>query len=103
MLGADAGLIDDRQADAARTALIGLGLRGRELLTYLANTLRVGDREVPYSLVTAIERVGADVPPFPEGAADVLRRGDEIGSGEPVLLFGFGGGLTYAGQVVLSP
>ena len=32
-----------------------------------------------------------------------LMERNEIGSGEPVLLFGFGGGLTYAGQVVLSP
>ena len=27
----------------------------------------------------------------------------EIPSGAPVLLFGFGGGLTYAGQVIRCP
>jgi 3-oxoacyl-[acyl-carrier-protein] synthase-3 len=27
----------------------------------------------------------------------------EVPSGEPILLFGFGGGLTYAGQVVRCP
>ena len=27
----------------------------------------------------------------------------EVPSGAPVLLFGFGGGLTYAGQVVRCP
>lgn len=32
----------------------------------------------------------------------MVERG-EIASGAPVLLFGFGGGLTYAGQVVRSP
>ena len=27
----------------------------------------------------------------------------EVASGSPVLLFGFGGGLTYAGQVIRCP
>jgi 3-oxoacyl-[acyl-carrier-protein] synthase-3 len=32
----------------------------------------------------------------------MLERG-EIGSGTPVLLVGFGAGLTYAAQVILAP
>jgi ABC-type antimicrobial peptide transport system permease subunit len=49
-----AGLLDDGQANAVR----GLSQEGppqREVFTYLANTLRVGDRQVPYSLVTGID------------------------------------------------
>ena len=35
-------------------ALEGTGLRAQPMLTYLANSLRIGDREIPYSLVTAL-------------------------------------------------
>ena len=36
------------------------GIRGQPVFTYLANTLRAGDREIPYSLVTAtnLDRAG---------------------------------------------
>ncbi len=54
ILGSEAGLIDDRQAAAAEQALES-GMQARPILTYLANTMRVGDREVPYSLVTALD------------------------------------------------
>ncbi|MEU9184172.1 beta-ketoacyl-ACP synthase 3 [Streptomyces sp. NPDC048484] len=36
-------------------------------------------------------------------ALHMLRQRGEVGSGDPVLLFGFGAGLTYAAQVVLCP
>lgn len=49
-----AGLLDDRQASAVR-GLSQTGAPLREVFTYLANTLRVGDRQVPYSLVTGID------------------------------------------------
>jgi putative ABC transport system permease protein len=42
------------QAAAAGAAIDGRQLVARPVLTYLANTIRVGAREVPYSLVTAI-------------------------------------------------
>ncbi|GAA4208810.1 beta-ketoacyl-ACP synthase III [Actinocatenispora rupis] len=38
----------------------------------------------------------------PLALSKLLERG-EVASGSPVLLFGFGGGLTYAGQVVRCP
>ena len=38
----------------------------------------------------------------PLAVSKLLERG-EITSGSPVLLFGFGGGLTYAGQVIRCP
>jgi ABC-type lipoprotein release transport system permease subunit len=47
-----AGLIPDDQARAAQEAL---GPAAAPVLTYLANTLRRGDREIPYSLVTAMD------------------------------------------------
>ncbi len=56
-----AGLLDARQEDAARQAIAAAGLGApaspvaRPLFTYLANTLAVDGREVPYSLVTALD------------------------------------------------
>jgi ABC-type antimicrobial peptide transport system permease subunit len=53
-LGAHAGLLDDLRVDAALAALAQSKMQGQTILTYLANSLRVGDREIPYSLVTAM-------------------------------------------------
>jgi len=53
--GAEAGLLDDARAAAVAEAAADLGVQGTPVFTYLANTLSVGDRDVPYSLVTAIE------------------------------------------------
>jgi ABC-type lipoprotein release transport system permease subunit len=57
-VGSAAGLLDEAHAKAATSALQGTGMQASALFTYLANSLRVGDREVPYSLVTALD-VGA--------------------------------------------
>jgi ABC-type lipoprotein release transport system permease subunit len=62
-IGADAGLLDDPRAAAVTKALEGTGLRAQPMFTYLANTMRVGDREIPYSLVTAV------TPPSPAASA----------------------------------
>ncbi|HUQ90119.1 MAG TPA: ABC transporter permease [Bryobacteraceae bacterium] len=48
-------VINDALEQAAKAAARELKLQTRPVLTYLVNTMRVGDREVPYSLVTAIE------------------------------------------------
>jgi putative ABC transport system permease protein len=53
-IGADAGLLDEPRTAAVKKALDGSALTGDSMFTYLANTLRVGDREVPYSLVTGL-------------------------------------------------
>lgn len=53
-IGADAGLLDATRAAAVTKALEGSGWRAQPMFAYLANTLRVGDREIPYSLVTAL-------------------------------------------------
>jgi putative ABC transport system permease protein len=53
-VGSDAGLLDEPRAAAVTKALGDTGLRAQPMFTYLANTMRVGEREVPYSLVTAL-------------------------------------------------
>jgi putative ABC transport system permease protein len=60
-----AGVITDTLA--ARIAEI--ASNGQPALTYVANAIRIGDREVPYSTVTAIDFGGADV----RGAAAARR------------------------------
>ena len=52
---ADAGLLDRRRADAVDRAANSAGLRTQPVITYLANTLRAGDRQVPYSLIAAVD------------------------------------------------
>lgn len=54
-IGSDGGLIDDAAAVALTESLGRAGMSSQPVLTYLANTLRVGDRRVPYSLVAALD------------------------------------------------
>jgi ABC-type lipoprotein release transport system permease subunit len=70
----DAGLLTDEQVQAAQGALTGAGARVTPVFTYLANTLRVGDREIPYSLVTAMDAaIASDGIVLTEWAAAELR------------------------------
>jgi putative ABC transport system permease protein len=64
-LEADSAQISDALADAASTTAKSLGLRVEPVLTYLANSIRVGGREVPYSVVTALDSLPA--PSEPDG------------------------------------
>jgi len=50
-----AGLLDAPRAMAVDAAAQNSGVRTQPVLTYLANTMRSGDRQIPYSLVTAID------------------------------------------------
>lgn len=54
-LEADGGLLDDAKANAAVEAASGMRLQPQPVFTYLANSLRSGEREIPYSLVTAMD------------------------------------------------
>jgi ABC-type antimicrobial peptide transport system permease subunit len=54
-LESDSALIGDRVAEAAFAAAQSLGLRTQPVLTYLANGIRIRNREVPYSVVTALD------------------------------------------------
>ena len=58
VLESDSGLISDPLAQAARATANRLGLHTSAIFTYLANSIRSGSREIPYSLVTAIDREG---------------------------------------------
>lgn len=59
--------LEDTIRDAGKT----LGLREVPVFTYLANTMRVGDRQVPYSLVAALplEHVTGSAPPAAAGSS----------------------------------
>jgi ABC-type antimicrobial peptide transport system permease subunit len=48
-------LMDDALAEAATTVAAGQDLRTTEVFVYLANTIRLGTREIPYSLVAALD------------------------------------------------
>jgi len=48
-------VIPDAAAETAGKVAGALGWREERLFTYLANTIRLGDREIPYSLVTAAD------------------------------------------------
>jgi ABC-type lipoprotein release transport system permease subunit len=54
-LESGAALIDDRHAEAATDVGYELRMPPSPIMTYLATTMRSGNREIPYSLVTAIE------------------------------------------------
>ena len=54
-LESDSALIGDAVAAAAFSAARSLGLRAQPALTYLANGIRIREREVPYSVVTALD------------------------------------------------
>jgi ABC-type antimicrobial peptide transport system permease subunit len=64
-LESESGLIPDPVADGALAAAKSLGLRAEPLLTYLANGIRDGNRDTPYSLVTALD--GPPAPPADDG------------------------------------
>jgi hypothetical protein len=51
-------IIGDAVAEAAVTAAERLGMTPILTLTYLANSIRSNDREIPYSLVTALDLAG---------------------------------------------
>jgi putative ABC transport system permease protein len=50
-----AGLLDAARTSAVDAAAVAAGLKSQPILTYLANSMRSGDRQVPYSLVTAVD------------------------------------------------
>jgi putative ABC transport system permease protein len=61
------GVLGDALESAAMDAGSAVGLRSIPVYTYLANTIRNGDRQIPYSLVTAtdLDAAGLGVPAAP--------------------------------------
>jgi ABC-type lipoprotein release transport system permease subunit len=65
-LESDSGMISDALAGVALATAKSLGLRAEPVLSYLANRIRIGDRETPYSLVTALDEA-----PAPDTEGDI--------------------------------
>ena len=80
-----AGLLDDDVVAAARTAASDAQLAepAQPILTYLANAIRFGDRQTPYSLVTALDL--AAVIPAGEPATTTAEV-DDIRAGPPPIV-----------------
>ncbi len=55
VVGSGSGLLDTAHATAAMDALEGTSMPASAVFTYLANSIRLGERELPYSLVTALD------------------------------------------------
>ncbi len=81
-------MIHDALAEKARAAASRLGLKSSFILTYLANAIRLGERQVPYSLVTALDEtlaVGLDaeaakpLPPITLGSWAARDLGAKVG------------------------
>jgi putative ABC transport system permease protein len=71
------GIIGSALESAALGAGEALGLQPVPVFTYLANTLRLGDRQVPYSLITATD-LGMLPPPATAVPADTVPPEDAI-------------------------
>jgi 3-oxoacyl-[acyl-carrier-protein] synthase-3 len=69
------------------------------IIDLVAKKLDAGNAVVARDIVTSGNTSSASIP---LALSKMLERG-EIGSGKPVLIVGFGAGLTYAGQVILTP
>ena len=75
VVDSDAGLLNDAQAAAVGQTLAETRIESRPIFTYLANTLHHGDREIPYSLVTAIDLravVPVGLPPTPDATTSPI-------------------------------
>lgn len=69
------------------------------IIDAIARRLGIDPALVAHDIVEAGNTSSASIP---MALARMIERG-EVPSGQPVLLFGFGAGLTYAGQVILAP
>jgi putative ABC transport system permease protein len=89
-----AGLLDRPRADAVEAAAADAGMRPQSVFTYLANSLASGDRQVPYSLVSAIDlpmvapdlRIAAAASPLPIVLNTWAARDLDVRIGDPLRL-----------------
>ncbi len=65
-----AGLISDDTAAAVAATAAELGLREQPILTYLANRIRLRDRVIPYSLITALDLGAVTAAALPPAGTD---------------------------------
>jgi putative ABC transport system permease protein len=88
-LESDSAMISDTLYANARSAADKAGAGTLPILSYLANSIRVGQREVPYSLVTGLD----------EASFEGLRRADTAERRQPNVLPATSADLTSLGQV----
>lgn len=69
------------------------------IIESVAKKLGATNAVIARDIVTSGNTSSASIP---MALSKMIERG-EVPSGQPVLLVGFGAGLTYAGQVVLAP
>ncbi len=69
------------------------------IIQAIAKRIGAADAVIARDIVESGNTSAASIPL----ALSKLVERNEVPSGAPVLLFGFGGGLTYAGQVILCP
>jgi 3-oxoacyl-[acyl-carrier-protein] synthase-3 len=98
-------------APYAQAALDRAGVQGSEIAAFVAHqaNTRIIDGivkrlDLPNAIVLKdlVESGNTSAASIPLALSKAIER-REIPSGAPVLLFGFGGGLTYAGQVIHCP
>ncbi len=65
-------VLPDAVVESAEQTARALGATTRRVLTYLANTVRVGEREIPYSTITAVEDGGSAERLFAEAVSGPL-------------------------------
>jgi ABC-type antimicrobial peptide transport system permease subunit len=86
------GLLDAQRSAAAERAAAQTGSSVHPVMTYLANSMRSGDREVPYSLVAAVDlrsiapSVNVDTTPAPIVLNDWAARDLQVAVGAPLTL-----------------
>jgi hypothetical protein len=93
VLESESTLINQNLEQAARATADELGLRTSSILTYLANLIRSGRREVPYSLVTAMDRQSLSYLETEQMASPIQgrnvalgRKGEDVASSLPPIL-----------------
>ncbi|MEV4514535.1 beta-ketoacyl-ACP synthase III [Dactylosporangium sp. NPDC049525] len=98
-------------APFAQAALDRAGVQGKDIAAFVAHqaNTRIIDGivkrlDLPNAIILKdlVESGNTSAASIPLALSKAIER-REVPSGAPVLLFGFGGGLTYAGQVVRCP
>ena len=98
-------------APHAQAALDRAGVQGKDIAAFVAHqaNTRIIDGivkrlDLPNAIIIKdlVESGNTSAASIPLALSKAIER-REVPSGAPVLLFGFGGGLTYAGQVIRCP
>ena len=90
-LESDTGLLTDSVENAGLAAARDIGAEAVPVLTYLATAIKTNDREIPYSLVTAVPEHVIGLPPTTNGPPPVWLTqwaADDLGAarGDPVTI-----------------